>query len=471
MSTSVTAPITASVPTFTGVSNYASSLQAVLTRAVGIASLPLNSLQAGLTTLNSEQTALQGLDASFSSLEESVGSIQSAVASGLLSATVTDPSIASATLGTGATAGTYSIEVDNLGAYSTALSVAGSTPVTDPTTQGITSSTTLNLILSAGATPIVITPASSDLQDLANAINSQAGGQVQATLVNVGSTSSPDYRLSLQSATLTTGVLDLTDSSGNDLISSSVAGQPASYIVDGAPSISSDTRNITLSPGITVNLLGQSTVGDPATITVAADPSTLASAFSSFATAYNSASTAVAAQVGQGAGALSGDSILLTLSNVLGQLGTYSNGSPSNSLANYGITLDESGVLSVDTDTFTSAANANFAGLLSTLGDSTTNGFLLTATNLLNGIEDPTTGALTTEAASIATEITNQQTQITNEQATVAQLQTNLTAQISQADSTIAELESQVSYVTGLFAQYTRHNQYPKQWTLNTLTA
>jgi len=455
MSTSITAPVTAAAASFTGVSNYASSLQQVLTRAVSIASLPLTLLQNGLTTLNSQQSALQGLDASFSSLEESIGSIQSAVSSGLLSASVADNTIASATLQSGATAGTYSLEVDNLGAYSTALSVAGSSPVTDPTTEGISSSTTLNLTLSAGGTPIVITPASSDLQDLASAINSQAGGQVQATLVNVGSTSSPDYRLSLQSATLTSDTIDLTDSSGNDLISSATGGQPASYIVDGAPSISSDTRTITLSPGLTVNLLGQSTEGDPTTITVAADPSTLASAFSSFATAYNSASTSIAAQQGQSAGALSGDSILLTLSNVLGELGTYSNSSPANSLASFGITLDESGVLSVDTIAFTTASNANLAGLLSTLGTSTSPGFLQTASNLLSSVDAAATGTLTTEEAALTTQITAQQTQITNEKATVAQLQTNLTSQISAADSAIAELESQVSYVTGLFAQYT----------------
>jgi hypothetical protein len=40
----------------------------------------------------------------------------------------------------------------------------------------------------------------------------------------------------------------------------------------------------------------------------------------------------------------------------------------------------------------------------------------------------------------------------------VSQLQTNLTAQISAADAAIAALESQVSYVTGLFAQFTGAN-------------
>jgi len=453
MSTSpVTTPITAATPTFTGVSNYASSLQQVLTREVSIASLPLQSLQAGLTTLNNQQSALQGLDTSFSSLEESIGGIQSAVSSGLLGATVADTTIASATLASGAAPGTYSLEVNNLGAFSTALSVAGSTAVTDPTSQGITTAPALTLSL--GGVDTTITPASSSLDDLESAINSQAGGQVQATLVNVGSTSSPDYRLSLQSVNLTTGAIDLTDSLGNDLISTSTTGEPASYTVDGAPPISSDTRTITLSTGLTVNLLGQSAADTATTIKVQTDTSALASAFSSFAQAYNSAADAVSAQQGQNAGALSGDSILLTLKGVLGQLGTYSNGTPANSLANFGITLDETGQLSIDTDTFSSAAASSFSTLLATVGDSTS-GFLLAANNLLSSVEDPATGALTTEEAALTDQITSQQSQITAEQATVSQLQTNLTAQISQADATIASLESQVSYVTGLFAQFT----------------
>ena len=143
---------------------------------------------------------------------------------------------------------------------------------------------------------------------------------------------------------------------------------------------------------------------------------------------------------------------------MLNQLATYSNGSPANALANFGITLDNTGQLSVDTTAFTTAANADFPALLSSLGGTSTGGFLQTATNLLNGIEDPASGALKTEETSIANQVTTEQTTIGNEQDRVNRLQTNLTAQISQADSTIAELESQVSFVTGLFAQYTGAN-------------
>ena len=445
---SLTAP-----PTFTGVSKFATSLQQVLTRAVGIASLPLNLDEQQVSDLQTTQSDLNGLDTAFTNLQQSVASLQNTITSGLLSASTSNSSTVTATVGTGATAGTYTISVGELGSYSTALSVAGSTPVSDPTSHGISKSTSYNLYL--GTTKIAIAAASSDLQDLASAINSQSNGQVQATLVNVGSTSSPDYRLSLQSGTLTAGAVDLQDSSGNDLISSSTAGSPASYSVDNSASIQSASRTITLSPGLTVNLIGQSASGASTTITVGNNASTLASAFSSFAGSYNAAVDAIGQYHGQNAGALEGDSLLQTLTSALDQLGNYTNGSPASALANYGITLDQTGQLAVDTSKFTTAANANFGQLLTTISNTTTGGFLQTAEFLLNGIEDPTTGAVKTEEKSVASQLKAAQTHVANEQAAVNQIQTNLTQQIALADSAIAELESQASYVTGLFAQYT----------------
>lgn len=452
-SSSITAPVTVADPGFNGVSKFASSLQQVLTREIGIASLPLNSLQAGLTTLNNKQSALQGVDTAFTSLQSAVSALQSTVSSGLLSASVSDNSIASAQLGSSATPGTYSINVQSLGSYSTALSVAGATAVSDPTSQGISSSSPLTLTV--GSDTFTITPASSSLQDLASAINSQAGADVQATLVNVGSSSSPDYRLSLSSVKLTSDSIGLTDSTNTDLIQTATAGSPATYTVDDTASVSSDSRTITLAPGLTVNLLGQSTSGQDTTISVNQDASLLESAFSSFASAYNSAAGAIAQQRGQNAGPLQGSSLLGTLSEGLSQLATYSNGDPSSALANFGVTVDENGQLSVDASTFTSAAQANFSQLLSTLGSSTGGGFLGAATNLMTDFLDPTTGDIKTEESTLATQISDQNTKISDEQNTVNQLQTSLTAEISQADSTIAGLESQVSYVTGLFAQYT----------------
>src|SRR5271165_6020899 len=102
-------------PTFTGVSKFATSLQQVLTRAVGIASLPLGIDQATLTGLNTTQSDLQGLDTVFTTLQQSVGSLQSTLSSSLLTSSTSNSNV-SASLGTGAAAGTYTVAVVSLGA-------------------------------------------------------------------------------------------------------------------------------------------------------------------------------------------------------------------------------------------------------------------------------------------------------------------------------------------------------------------
>src|ERR1700733_1489966 len=84
-------------PTFTGVSKFATSLQQVLTRAVGIASLPLGLDQA---SLNSLQSDLQGLDTVFTTLQQSVASLQNTLTSGLLTSSTSDSTV-SATVGAG----------------------------------------------------------------------------------------------------------------------------------------------------------------------------------------------------------------------------------------------------------------------------------------------------------------------------------------------------------------------------------
>lgn len=454
MSTSIPSLSSTLAPTFTGVSKFGTSLQQVLSRAVAIASLPLDALNANLTTLTQKQSAISDLNSAFSSLQQSTASIQQALDSSLLKSSVSDASVVSATIAAGAAPGVYSIEVDNLGSYSTALSSAGSTPVTDPSTQGITTSSTL--VLSVGAVNTTIKPASSSLQDLAAAINSQAAGSVQATLVNIGSGNQPDYRLSLRAANLGTDQIGLTDVSSASIISNSTAGALASYKIDGLSTpVTSTSRTVTLAPGVNLTLVGQSISGQAATISVSDNASALASAFSSFAQSYNNALDAVNQNHGQSGGALQGDSILQALTGVLSHLGTYDGGTPSSALANYGVTLDKAGHLSVDTSAFTNAANANFPAFLATLGSSSTGGFIKSATDLLNSVEDPLTGILSSESATLTSEVTSQKTKISNEQDTINTLQSNLTAQITKADTAIANLESQVTYVTGLFGQYT----------------
>lgn len=444
MATSSTAPIT-----FSGSSTYSSSFQQVITRAVGIASLPMETLQNQVTNLNSQASTVGGLEAAFTALQQDLQGLDTAVA-GSPSAQSSDPAAVSATVAAGALNGTYTIQVDNVGSSTTTLSSTGLTTVTDPTTGNISSATSFTLTVNGTAT--TIKPSGTSLEDLANAINS-AGAGAQATIVNVGSNTSPDYRLAVSSTSLGADTIQLNDGTSN-LLDTLSTGSDAEYKVNGSTTdVQSTSSQVTLSPGLTVNLLAQTST--PATITVTSDYSSLQSALSSFVTDYNSAVDALQQNVGEGGGALTGDSLVYTLANVLDQVANYigSGSGGVSSLSGLGVSLQVTGQLSFDQATFAAASQSDISNFLGSIESSS--GFLSAASSTLNSVSDPTNGVFSAESSSIQSQITSDNTQIANDQARVTALQTSLEAQLSAADAAIATLQSQDSYYQQLFqAEY-----------------
>ena len=121
-----------SIATFSGSSTYSSSFQQVLTRAVQIASLPGLELEATVkNTLTNQESAMTGLETTFSSLENALESVNTA-AQGAVAATVSDKSVLTATASSTAEAATYQVTVDDIGSEAAATTDAGSTTVTDP---------------------------------------------------------------------------------------------------------------------------------------------------------------------------------------------------------------------------------------------------------------------------------------------------------------------------------------------------
>jgi flagellar hook-associated protein 2 len=438
--------------TFTGTSTYSADFQAVLNRAVDIASLPMAAAQTEVSTLQSQQSALTSLDTSFTTLQTDIQNINSAV-SGTPSAQVSDTSALTATTSAGALNGTYTIQIDDTGSSTTTLSSAGLATVTDPTTGNISSATSFTLTVNDSS--YTITPSGTSLESLAGAINA-AGDGVQATIVNVGSTSSPDYRLSLTSTELGADTIQLTAGS-QPLLDTLSTGSDAKYTLNNnspdATQIQSTSSQVTLAPGLTVNLLQKTT--SPVTVTVSTDYSGLQRALSTFATDYNSAVTALSAQHGQNGGALQGQSLVYQLNNALNSILQYNSSSGSGSvgsLTDLGLSINDTGVLSFDAGTFSAA---NPADVQQFLGNTTSSGFLQAANNALTSVTDPTTGILQTADDSIQTDITNENNYISQEQVRIGNLQTTLTQQLSAADAAIATLQSQDTYYQELFtAEY-----------------
>jgi flagellar hook-associated protein 2 len=440
-----TSSVTSSIPTFNGTSQYAGDLETVISNAVNRASAPITAMQSQQTTLTNQSNEVSTLDGDFTGLQSSIQAIQAAVSGSSLSADVSDSTVVGTTLGDGATPGNYSILVSDLGAYSTTLT---------NTWAGTSSGSPDTYVLSIGAQTYNITPTDNSATSVASAINSQAGSMVQATVVNVGSNSSPDYRLSLQSSSLTSDEIDLTDN-GTSTATVQSGGAPAKYEINNSGTVvSSDSRTVDVATGVTLNLLATS--DSAVTVSVTQSASALSDALSAFVSAYNTAQTEVTNQTGQNGGPLQGSELEQQLQQTLSGLVTYypAGGGAVNGLADLGVTLNDDGSLAFDGGAMlTSAESSGSSAVTAFLGSATASatgsgpatgsGFLLSATNAMTGLLDSTTGLLPTSETAYTNQISSLSTQITNKQTQVSQLQTSLTNQMNSADAMINSLEQE----------------------------
>jgi len=354
------------------------------------------------------------------------------------------------------------------GDYATSVTSAPLPPkVTNPSTQSISGLANPTFTLTVGpdgnTTSYTITPASNTLTALMNAINSTTGVNVHASIVDVGSSGAHDYRLSLASTKLGDIGIQLSDGF-MDLETQQTRGQLATYKVNGmATESTSDSRTVTLAPGVTATLLAKSASGVATNITVTRQSQPISDALNAFATAYNAAVDELDTQRGVSAGALAGKAVVYDLSNALQSITSYfSGGTGMNSAAAIGLTLDRTGHMTYSTMSFLGAEFADSQGVANFLGGASSGGFLKNATDALSGVEDPIYGTLQTTIGSVTSDTANINKQIANEQARVDTLQTNLITQLAAADALIASMEQQYNYMYALFQSMTTSAQQYK---------
>jgi flagellar hook-associated protein 2 len=432
--------------TFTGTSTYATSLQQVITNDMNIAELPLQQMQTQLQTFQGQSSALSQLNTDFTSLQTALQSVDTALGSDSYTATSSNESEVSGSASAGALPATYTIAVNSVGSYSSSMSSSTLPAVSNPSSTSI--STSSDYTLAVGGTNYDLQPSGDNLTALAEAIN-ESGAPVQASLVNTGSSSSPQYSLVVTATSLGDVSIQLNDGS-NNLLSSVNTGQPASYTVNGIQTpIQSDSQTVTLEPGVTVNLLAQTPTNQPVTVTVSQDMTAAGNALSNFASAYNTVVSDLSAQTGQNAGALSGQSIIGALRGALEQVVLYNSGSGTvSSLSSLGLDLSDTGQLSFDSSTFDANSTDAITGFLGSIANG---GFLQSVNATLDSVLDPTSGTLTTEINDNGNEITQENSTISAETQKLTTLQSTLDQQMSDADAAIASLENQKSYFTTLF--------------------
>ena len=438
---------------FAGANAYSQDLQGVISRAVQIASLPIAVMQGQQTLLNAQSSELNTMDGLVAKLQTAVQGIQTAMNGSSFKSDISNTSLIDATLGDGAVEGVYSIEVKDVGAYATSMTPQSWDPT--ETTQGTPD--TFRLVV--GNKQYAIKGVDNSAASVASAINSQYGSLVNATVVNVGSTGTPSYRISLQSATLGAVSLDIRTSLGASLQSPQTPGSLAQYVIDNSGNtVTSASRNVTVSTGVTLQLKA-SDPGHPVNVTVTRSTSVLSDALASFADAYNAVVKEVNGQRGQSGGALQGQSILTQLQRTLSGISTYSSAGQISGLRDLGLELNNDGSLTYNQWTLISADIGNSSAVTEFLGSADTGGFLQSVTTALDNLENSTTGLIKNAATDIQSQIKDVGDQIAAKQNQVDKLQTSLTNQMSAADALISAMQQQYQSISGLFSAMDSANQ------------
>lgn len=437
---------------FTGSSRYAADFQQIIQRAVQIASLPMTQLSQQQAVLSQKQAAYYSIDNKVNAVSTAIQSLTDALGSASYSTSLSDSTVASATIVDGAFEGTYAIDIISAGSYERAMSLDGLPTVTDPTSQNIVGD--LAYTLTVAGVPKAINLTSNSLMGLAQAIN-QSGASVQATVVNVGTGAAPDYRLSLQSTGVGNIPIQLTGSTSGDVMTTLASGSEARYTVNGQPpgGVASSSRNVTIAPGVTVNLQKAGST----TVTVTRTTTAIQSALSSLVASYNAAVDELDQHRGQNSGVLKGESEIWMLASDLRNLVNYSSADNGiMSLAQLGLSFNDKGKLALDPSKLSTKAVDDIQTFF---GDGSQTGFIKNARTVLNSIGAPATGSIQVAISSLTSQISQTGNRISAEQDRISLLQDSLNAKMAAADALVARLEQQASYFTNLFSAMQQNSQ------------
>jgi flagellar hook-associated protein 2 len=422
---------------------------------------PINILQNQKVTLQAQQGVYTALVSSLGSLKSAAQSLSLSTDFDKKSAASSDNSVLTASADSTALSGFNSVIVDTL---AKAQSIESITFTSASATIG-----TGKLTIHVGdtSTDITIDGTNNTLTGLKSAINS-SGAAVSASIVNIGTSATPDYRLVVQgkatgieNAVTITGTL----AGGADPFSSGgtivQAAADAVFSVNGLTVTRSSNTISDVIPGVTFVLLKE---GDhdgvvesadvAASVTVSADSTAIQSAISKFVDSYNAVNKVANSQFTlnpdtKRQGALAGDA---ALRGVIGQLRSQLSkaggiGVGLMFLSDIGIKFEKDGSLTVDDGKLSNALATDPTGV-SNLFALVQNGIGKRIPDTVDNFISSSSGSLTFRQKGIQADIDRIDQKVASEQQRINALQDRLTKQFSDLEKVVSQLKSQGDYLT-----------------------
>jgi flagellar hook-associated protein 2 len=418
-------------------------------------------LQNQKVVLQAQQGVYATLTGALASLKSTAGSLSVSTDFSKRTAASSDATVLTASVDSSAQLGSSTILVDTL---AKARSVR-STSFTD--SNAAIGTGTLTIAVGTTNTSVVIDATNNTLTGLKSAINS-SGAAVTASIVNVGTSGSPDYRLMVQSkntGTANAATVSGTLSGGADPFAGGgevvQAAADAVFSVNGL-SVTRDSNTISdVLPGVTFvlrkegnhNGIVESTDAS-ANVTVSIDSSSIKSAIKQVVDSYNAVNKIVTAQFAlnpdtKRQGVLAGDA---GLRGVMSRLRTELSapggiGAGIQYLSDIGITFQKDGSLTLDDSKLTSALESDATGV-SRLFTAVQNGIGKRVPDLVDNFINSVSGSLVSRQKGIQTSIDGIDRKVTSEETRIAALQDRLTKQFTSLEKLVSQLKSQGDFLT-----------------------
>jgi flagellar hook-associated protein 2 len=468
--------------------------QSLISGSTGNSSLDVNSLVSTLvnakvagqaaalstetTNDNTQISAIGTLSAALSELQVGLAPLFNGSLQSSFTATASGSGL-TAIAGTGAVAGTFSVDVTQI---ATAQSLSSGAFSADQAA----SMGTGTLAISVGGQSMNLNITSSDdsLSDIASAINGASNNPgVSASVVNgsdgahlvLSSTATGesntinvtvsnlanDNGLSSLGVTSTPGAgpngTSTFTSSGSIAFTQSTAAQNADFTLNGTSATSATNAVTTVLSGVTLNLTAAA-VNTTQTLTIASDTATQVADITNFVSDYNSVVSTMAslssfsssASSGSQGGPLLGNSMLNAIQSSMGNIvsGTVGSGSASGTLSSLGISLESNGTLSIDSTTLNNAV-ANDPGQVSAVFNAT-NGIAQQLNTSINAFTAPD-GIIADQTTQLSDDETSVQTQQTALTALAAQLTSQYNSEFTALNTLMATSNSNSQFLTQLF--------------------
>ncbi len=431
-----------------------------LTQAYGAAQT--NQLSTEQTNLQSQVSAYGTFSSALDTLQATLSALETPSQLAGFSATVADKTVATATADASATAGQYSLAVQNLAPAATLTSQAFASSST------VVGTGTLTLAVGGNSTAITVDSSNNTLAGIAAAIN--AAGNNPGVSASVITTSSGARLVLSGTTTGAANAITVTESGGDGGLSPLVydpsngvtnltqtqAAQDASFTLNGYAATSASNVVTGAISGVTVNLVAPSATGTSTTLTVSPDTSAASTSIGTFVTALNGLMSSVQALTGynastQVAGPLQGNATMEAFQNQLANILDQVNGNAAggiNSLASIGVTANTQGTYDTNSNTLTNALGSNLTAVGNLLGGS--KGIATQIDSLINQYTQPG-GLLATINQGLQTGLQNVASAQAQLNAQLATYSATLTTQYNAMDTAVAALKQMQTYLTAEF--------------------